>query len=915
MTTASPENTDGASAAWSVFITRRSTWIILLLGFGITAAATGYMKASVDKIAAQEFAAHCGEIRSKISYRLTDLARILHGGAAFFDASDTVTREKWRIYSQLQRLEKQLPGIQGIGFALLIPREKLSRHILDIRSEGFPEYTVQPDGERELYSSILYLEPFSGRNLRAFGYDMFSEPIRRTAMERARDTDSAALSGKVVLVQETEKDVQAGTVMYVPVYRTGMPAETTEQRRAALYGWVYSPYRMNDLMQGILGTRDLKQEKLLHLQLFDGEQTSSQSLLYSCHPAEDAQKWIDVQFISLIPVDFNGHRWTLRFIQTGGGFSSVGYIRVWLTLCGGIIITLLLFALIRSLLTTRAELQKIAEKLTADVAKLADEQRKIVTTMPIGVSFLKERTVQLANPAFDQMFGYEAGETLGMNTADFYANNEISARIGQEGYAVIATGGIYTIETEMKKKDGSLILCRLTGRAVSEHTPEDGSIWMIQDITEQKRAEDALKESREELLEQNDELQVTEEMLREQIEVYEVMQIQLEVAKTAAESSNAAKSQFLANMSHEIRTPMNGVLGMTQLLEYTKLTEEQCEYVTSLKQCGKNLMSLMSDILDLAKIEAGKITIEPVEFSLQQCLKDSVIMEKFVTHEKGLKLEVDVSGDIPHLLVGDQLRIKQILLNLMGNAVKFTAAGSVTVSARLLEQHETSVLVRIAVRDTGIGIAAEAVDHIFKPFTQEDGSTSRKFGGTGLGLTISRRLAELMGGTISVESTQGVGSCFTVTLPFLVGRETASIQVAPAPAPIGWDGPPLRILFVEDDQVNITFGASLLKKLGFDVVVVENGRECLTALEQGAFDLVLMDIQMPVMNGEEAVRKIRAQEQGTTDHQPVVALTAYSMRGDRERFLNEGFDGYISKPLITRELVGEIKRVMEVVHG
>jgi CheY-like chemotaxis protein len=218
------------------------------------------------------------------------------------------------------------------------------------------------------------------------------------------------------------------------------------------------------------------------------------------------------------------------------------------------------------------------------------------------------------------------------------------------------------------------------------------------------------------------------------------------------------------------------------------------------------------------------------------------------------------------------------------------------------------------VRDSGIGIAPEFLDSIFRPFTQEDGSISRKFGGTGLDLTISLRLAELMGGTISVESSPGVGSCFTVTLPFSVGSETATIQVAPATATIGWDLPPLRILFAEDDQVYIKFGVSLLKKLGFEVVVVANGRECLTALEHGTFDLVLMDIKMPVMNGEEALRKIRTKEQGTTHRQPVVALTAYSLCGDMERFLDKGFDGYISKPLITRELVVEIKRVMEVVH-
>ena len=330
----------------SFFVNSWICWLVLVGGFIITAAATLYIKSSVETKAEKDFADHCGEIQTKISERLQNHARILLGGSAFFNASDSVTRDSWRIYTQLQKIENQLPGIQGLGFSLLIPRNELPGHINEIRSQGFPTYTVRPDGDRELYSSNIYLEPFSGRNLWAFGYDMFSEPTRRAAMERARDTNNATLSDKVVLVQETEKDVQAGALMYVPVYRKGLPIETVDQRRTAIYGWVYSPYRMSDLMRGILGDRNQEKEKLLHLQIYDGEQSSSTSLLYSCHSAEDPKLFPKVRYSKIVPVDFNGHRWTLRFTQTGGGLSSVEYIQAWLTLVGGIIVTLLLFALI-----------------------------------------------------------------------------------------------------------------------------------------------------------------------------------------------------------------------------------------------------------------------------------------------------------------------------------------------------------------------------------------------------------------------------------------------------------------------------------------------------------------------------------------------------------------------------------------
>ena len=380
-------------------------------------------------------------------------------------------------------------------------------------------------------------------------------------------------------------------------------------------------------------------------------------------------------------------------------------------------------------------------------------------------------------------------------------------------------------------------------------------------------------------------------------------------AKAAAESANRAKSEFLANMSHEIRNPMNGVLGMTQLLEMSELTEEQRKYVAVLRLTGKNLMTLINDILDLSKIEAGKITIEPVEFSLHKCINEVTLIHKHIFIDKKLKLDVDVSEDIPHFMMGDQHRIKQILNNLVGNAVKFTSQGGISLSAHILEHNDASLLVEIAVRDTGTGISPEALEKIFLPFEQEDGSTTRTYGGTGLGLTISRRLAELMGGSISVESSPGAGSCFKVSLPLTAVNKGFATEDAPQTASVSWDGQALRILLVEDDQVSITFKSSLFQKLGFDVTVAKNGRECLSALKNDRFDVVLMDINMPDMNGEEALREIRRIERETHLHQKVIALTAYSLRGDKERFFDEGFDGYVSKPMAVSELVRELKRI------
>ena len=387
---------------WSI-----ASWFVLMIALLMTAAVTWHMASSVNASADHEFLCRSEDIHTVIKDKMDDYAFILQSCVALFNASDTITRENWHSFIQSHQVEQQFPGIQGIGFALLIPHTELTQHIQKIRSEGFPEYNVFPSGDRECYSSAIYLEPFADRNLRSFGYDMFYDPVRRKAMEQARDTNSPVLSNPVVLVQETNKDVQIGLLMYVPVYRKGMPTDSVEHRRSALYGWVFSPYRMNDMIQGLLGPRNLEKAQQLHFKIFDGEQPASKKLLYGCHLGENQSLLPGVRSTLQIPLNFNGRRWILCFTQTGSGFFTAGYVPIWLTLGGGILISLLLFMLIRILLSTRDTAQQIAEKLTVDLRESEAKFRLLAENIQ-DVFWIGTPTIDriiYVSPAFEKIWG------------------------------------------------------------------------------------------------------------------------------------------------------------------------------------------------------------------------------------------------------------------------------------------------------------------------------------------------------------------------------------------------------------------------------------------------------------------------------------------------------------------------------
>ena len=442
------------------------------------------------------------------------------------------------------------------------------------------------------------------------------------------------------------------------------------------------------------------------------------------------------------------------------------------------------------------------------------------------------------------------------------------------------TGKPQTCELRMLRADGTIFWAHLVVTSSKDSNGDAIRYIALNDITDRKRSEDELLQ-----------------------------------AKADAEAASVAKSRFLATMSHEIRTPMNGVIGMIEVLQHSRLTTEQNEFAEAAKQSGIELVRLLNDILDLSKIEADKIEFESSDFSLQTIISDMVNLLTLAAREKGLKLEASIAADVPRALTGDAGRLRQVISNLVSNAIKFTRSGTVSLQITKESESEQAAVIRFVIKDTGIGIAANKLEHIFEPFTQGDSSTTRIHGGSGLGLTICRKLVGLFGGSIGVESVEGEGATFWFTAVFGKQAEAGmSKVVTPASsAQLALHLPShstiraTRILLAEDDPNARRIVPRLMKSYGYQVDVACDGIETLKALESSDYELVIMDCDMPGLNGYEATAVIRDPSSNVRRHDiPIIALTGNAMKQDRDLCLSKGMNDHLPKPLILEELLTKL---------
>ncbi|MBM7455086.1 signal transduction histidine kinase/CHASE1-domain containing sensor protein/DNA-binding response OmpR family regulator [Oceanisphaera litoralis] len=857
------------------FIRNRWSLLALVIGLAVSTLLAWQLHLNNEQRVQKAVAETATETRLAIQNRLKRYEYGLHGarGAVLAAGKHGISRVQFHRYSLTRNIDKEFPGARGFGFIRRVPRFMTETFVELARADGWPDFRIKElavhEGERYV---IQYIEPVK-RNIESVGLDIGSEKTRRDAAEAAIRTGEIRLTGPITLVQASGKPLQSFLIL-MPVYRGGVTPATEAKREQEALGLSYAPL----LMEEVLSTLRLDADTV-HLELFDVTEPGEKHRFYSHAPETDAALGAHPKTLQF---EVNGRRWESRlsvhpaFVEQMNLDSPLA-----IFLVGGLF-SLLLAAFIGVISNNRQrerqhqrELEDRIDQRTGELASVRDQ-----LLMAAGVAELGIWTWTLADCSLDwndkmfELYGYPVSlrdQGLGYKhwSARLHPDDAEDAVSCMEEIALGT--GTYDPVFRLLLPDGHIRYIQAGARVERDAGGQVIRVTGINvDITKQRELETELRQ-----------------------------------AKVEADDASAAKSTFLNNMSHEIRTPLNAVLGMLQLVQQTALEPRQSDYIGKAHRAARSLLGLLNDILDYAKIEAGKLQLEPHPFELEDLMQELAVVLSGNLGSKPVELMFDFSPSLPGSLVGDRLRLQQVLINLAGNGVKFTEQGEVVIRIGELSRGQGKIRLRIEVIDTGIGIAEDKLESILEGFNQAEASTARRFGGTGLGLVISKRLLGLMGAELGVRSTPGEGSCFWFDLTLELD------EASPPLVPVEEGEQPLRVLVVDDHRVSADILARVARQQGWQVNIANSGQQALREVEQNpGYDMVLMDWSMPDMNGLEAAAKIRtlAQEQLPT----VIMVTAYGREqlAQAQQGSCPAFVDFLTKPVTPQQLITSVKRAL-----
>ncbi len=838
----------------------------LLVGAGLFLGAAKVVNDDVR----QRFDAVARSAQSSLGARIKSYTDVVGGLKALFHSSDAPpTRRQFHRYVEALDVARSFPAIEGITYARYVRDDERERFVAEVRADtslqpdGYPGFNIKPPGRRPAYSVLTYIEPMAPLADK-FGFDMGVGPVQARVIDASRDSGELAASGLPVMLLKPKPHIGLG--MRLPVYRTGAPVGSVAERRAAYLGSVGIGFSVPALIRAALD--ELAMSGVRVAVYADGAADPEQRnlvigkadrLLYnddgSLAPTIVGEAERDAYIETVLPVDFNGSLWKAQFRVRKADLIS-GFDRLFppLALLTGTIGTLLIYAFFvtmfwsrRGAIDQRLLLDSVLNSVDAHVY-MKDRERRYI--------YVNSRSAEAMGLPAEDIIGKFDRDVMPRERADFYW--EADRPLFESGER--APGKV----VEFALPNGELRQLWTVKVPLMRDGQVNAVIGLSTDVTE------------------------------------------LHNLKAQADAANQAKSNFLSNMSHEIRTPMNSIIGMSHLALKSVTNPKQRDYLEKIHHSSQHLLGIINDILDFSKIEAGKLELEMLDFGMEALMQNIGNQLGEAAAAKGLELKFDIEGGLAHQLRGDPLRLEQVLLNFASNAIKFSENGTIHVRARVLHDSETEIMVRFEVQDRGIGMNTHELGDLFKSFHQADPSTTRKYGGTGLGLVISKQLAELMGGCVGVDSVPGNGSTF-----WFSARLGKAVNFLPS------DRSTLEpdiierlrgayILLVEDNIFSQQVGQELLEQVEATVVVANNGKEAIDLLLKERFDCVLMDVQMPVMDGFEATRMIRSDVR--LRETVVIAMTANAGKDDMRRCLEAGMDEFVTKPIAPNLLFGVIAK-------